>query len=101
MWIVRNEIICTDLLVCEVAAAATGHENFLADLVRAFKNDHASSALACRNSAHQPGGTAANNYDIVVVHGGNIARIPGGETYGAAVVPWPAGVRSLSVAVTP
>ena len=51
----------------EVTAPATGHQNFLADLVRAFQHQHLPAPLARGHGAHQPGGPAANDNDIVIV----------------------------------
>ncbi len=51
----------------EVTAPATGHQNLLADLVRAFQHQHLPAPLARGHGAHQPGGPAANDNDIVMV----------------------------------
>ncbi len=51
----------------EVTAAPTGHQDLLADLVRAFQHQHLPASLASGHGAHQPGGPAANDNDIVMV----------------------------------
>lgn len=52
----------------EITSTPTGHEDFLADLVGAFKNENASTPIAGCNRAQQPGRTAAENDDVEVVH---------------------------------
>ncbi len=60
----------------EITAAATGHEYFLANPVRALQDQNAPPAIASRNGAHKSGRAAAKNDDIVSVHGRNIAGDP-------------------------
>ncbi len=47
--------------VGEIATAAAGDENFLAQTIGVIENGDAVSALAGFNSAHEAGGTASEN----------------------------------------
>lgn len=58
--------------VSEVTAAATRHQYFSTDRVRTFQYDNAAATVACGNGTHKSGGAAAQNNDIVIIHGGNI-----------------------------
>ena len=59
--------------VGEVTAAATRHENFLTNFVRAFEHDNAAATMPCRNSAHQPGGASAEDRHIEIFHSSDAA----------------------------
>ena len=59
--------------VGEVTTATTRHEYLLADLVRAFEHDDAAATIPSRDGTHESGGATANNDDVEIVHGRNIA----------------------------
>jgi len=59
--------------VGEVAAAATRHQDFFADLVGAFEHDHTSSAIAGRDCAQEPGSTATDDDYVSICHDERIA----------------------------
>lgn len=67
-WVSGKKIFRLAMQIREVAAATTRHKNFLADLVRALKNEYASSAVARNDGAHQPCSAATNDYDVVSIH---------------------------------
>ena len=61
MRIGREEIFGLAVEVGEVAAAAAGDEDLLADAVGVFEHRDAAAALAGFDGAHQTGGAAAEN----------------------------------------
>ena len=59
--------------VSEVATATTGHQYFLANLVRSFENGNTPATVPRHARTQESGGAAAQNNDIVIIHGANIA----------------------------
>jgi uncharacterized protein YajQ (UPF0234 family) len=49
----------------EIAAPAAGHQDLLADLVGVVDHQHAATALARGNGAHQPGGAGTDDQHVV------------------------------------
>ena len=64
MRIGGDKIFRLAMQVGEIAAAAAGNEDFLADPLRALEHCDAASALAGFDGAHQPGSTGAEDEDI-------------------------------------
>jgi hypothetical protein len=65
------------LEVGEVAAPATGDENFFAQTVSMFEDGYAAPPLARFDGAHQSGGTSAKDYGIEgVSHGRRMKSDP-------------------------
>ena len=60
-----GEIVRLTVEVREVAAAAAGDENLLADTISALQNRDAATALASLQRAHQSGGASAENQGII------------------------------------
>jgi hypothetical protein len=54
--------------VGEVASAASGDQDLLADAFRVVEQHHAPSASARLQRAHHAGGACAQNYDINFLH---------------------------------
>ena len=54
--------------VGEVAAAASGDEDLLADAFGMVEQDDAAAAAACLDCAHHAGRACAQNYDINLLH---------------------------------
>lgn len=77
MRIPGNEMLRPGVQVREVAAAAAGHQYFLADLVGTFHDKHATAALPGNDGAHEACGPAAKANNVKPVHGGNIATVRG------------------------
>src|SRR5690606_14884439 len=76
---VGREVVCrAGTGVGEIAAPAAGHQDLLADLVGVLDHDRAQAAAAGGDGAHEPGGTAADDEDIAIVHRGRRAG-QGGE----------------------
>lgn len=69
----RNKIRWLAMLVGKVTSSTTRHQDFLANLVRAFEHDDAAPTIACRDGAHEAGGATTQDNYIEFVHGGNIA----------------------------
>ena len=65
VWIGRKKILRAGVQVGEIAAAAAGDQDFLADAVRAFEHQNAPPALARFHGTHQPGGAGSENDDVV------------------------------------
>src|ERR1700757_5079371 len=64
-----EEIIRGGMHVSEIAAAAAGDQNLLADSIGTFQHQHAPPALAGLNGAHQASSAASKNDDVVfLVH---------------------------------
>jgi hypothetical protein len=53
--------------VGEIAAPATGNEDFFADALSALQHGHATAALAGFHGAHEPGCAPAENDDVKVL----------------------------------
>jgi hypothetical protein len=71
MWIRRNEIFRASVQVGEIAPAAAGDQNFLADVIRVFEDQDASSAFAGFDGTHQAGCTGSQNDGVVcLIHAG-------------------------------
>ena len=71
VWIGRKEILRAGVQVGEVAAAAAGDEDFLADSIRAFEHQNTPATLAGLNGTHQAGRTGSENDDVVFpIHAG-------------------------------
>jgi hypothetical protein len=59
--------------VGEIAAAAAGDQDFLADSIRAFEHQDAPAPLAGFHSTHQAGSAGPENDDVVFpIHAGLI-----------------------------
>ena len=61
------------MLVSEVAASPTRHQDFLADFVGAFKYDDVSTTLSSRDRTHQACGASTDYYYINFLHADRIA----------------------------
>jgi len=67
----RKKILWARVQVGEVAAAAAGDQDFLADSVGAFENQNTAAALASFNGTHQAGRAGSENDDVVFpIHAG-------------------------------
>ena len=64
MRIVRQEIVCIDLVIGKVTAAATGHQDFFTGLVGMIDDQHLSLPLARLDGAHQSGRAGADDEDV-------------------------------------
>ena len=64
MRIVRQEVVGIDLVIGEITAAATGHQDFLAGLVGMIDNQHLALPLARLDCTHQPGRAGADDEDV-------------------------------------
>jgi hypothetical protein len=56
-----KEVFRRGMNVCEIAAAAAGDEDFLANAVGMFDYCDAAAALACLDGAEEAGGAGAEN----------------------------------------
>ena len=65
--------------VGKIAATATRHQNFLANLVSTLKYNDTKASLARRHSAHEAGCAASNNNDICL-HAATINDWSAGNT---------------------
>jgi len=63
----RKKIFGGGVEVGEIAAAAAGDQDFLADAVGALEDDDAASALAGFDGTHQAGSACSENDDVVVL----------------------------------
>ena len=72
MRIEAEEICWPGVDVGEVAAAATGHQDFLADLIGAFQKHNVATTLRCNGGAHKSCGTSTNNNYVGMLHAGRI-----------------------------
>ncbi len=71
VWIGRKEILRAGVQVGEVAAAAAGDQDFLADSIRSFEHQNTPAALAGLNGTHQAGRAGSENDDVVFpIHAG-------------------------------
>src|ERR1700720_2787076 len=61
----REEIIWGGMQVSEIAEAAAGDQNLLADSIGTFQHQHAPPALAGLHGAHQASSAASKNDDVV------------------------------------
>jgi hypothetical protein len=66
--VLREEVARLGVHIGEVAAAAAGHEDFLAGLVGVVDQQHAAAAHGGREGAHQARGPGANDDDIGCAH---------------------------------
>ena len=64
MGIGRKVAVWGNVQVGEIAAAATRHQDFFADLVRAIQHGHAAAATGGRYGAHQAGGAGSENQRV-------------------------------------
>ena len=53
-------------MIGEIAASATGHEDFLADFICPLQHQHTAAALRRCKAAQQAGGAGAKNDNVVV-----------------------------------
>ena len=68
----RKEVLRLAMKVCEIAAAAAGDEDFLADAVRAFEDSDAAASFSGFDGAQQSRRTATKNKHIeFAIHGWN------------------------------
>ncbi len=65
MRVRRKEIFRPAMQVGEVAAAAAGDQDFLADAIGVFEHGDAASAFAGGNGAHQAGRASAQHYRVI------------------------------------
>jgi len=73
VWIGRKKVLWARVQVGEVAAAAAGDQNLLADSVRAFEYQDAPAPLPGFNGTHQASGSGSENNDVVfLIHAGLI-----------------------------
>jgi len=73
MSIGREKIFWPGVEVGEIAAAAAGDQDFLADSIRAFQYQDAPAPLAGFDSTHQAGSASPENNDVVFpIHAGLI-----------------------------
>jgi hypothetical protein len=71
VWIGGKEILRAGVQVGEVAAAAAGDQDFLADSIRAFEHQNIAASLAGFNGTHQAGRAGPENDDVVFpIHAG-------------------------------
>ncbi len=61
MGICGEEVLRPAVEVGEIAAAAAGDQNLLAQAIGAFEDGYTTSALAGFDGAHQPGRAASKN----------------------------------------
>ena len=81
MRIGRQERLGPAAEVGEVAAAAARDQDLLADLVGVLQHQHAAPALAGAQGAHQAGGAAARDDDVVaLVHASTVLMIQSPNT---------------------
>ena len=64
----REKIFRRDVEVGEVAAPAAGDENFFADAIAMFDDQHAPAALARLDGAHQARGACADHNHVELNH---------------------------------
>lgn len=57
-------MLCTDLFVCKIASAPSGHQNFLSGLGSMIQNQYPFFPVSCPGCAHQPRRTGADNDNI-------------------------------------
>ncbi len=67
MRIRGKKILRAGVQIGEIAAAAAGDQDLLPDSIRAFEHQHTASALAGFDGTHQPGSTASENDDVIVL----------------------------------
>jgi len=71
VWIGGKEILRDSVQVGEIAAAAAGDQDFLADSICAFEHQNTPVALASFNGTHQAGRAGSENDDVVFpIHAG-------------------------------
>jgi hypothetical protein len=59
--------------VGEIAAAAAGDQNLLADTFGAFEDNNAAATLSRFDAAHQPGSATSKDDDVVLIHEGELS----------------------------
>ena len=64
MWIMGNIIISTDIVIGEIAAPATGHQDFLASLVGVIDHQHIAATFTRFAGTHQASCTGTDNQYI-------------------------------------
>jgi hypothetical protein len=67
MLVGANEILRAAMDICEIAAAAAGDENFLANAICAFKDGDAASSLAGFGCAEESRGAGAEDESVKFV----------------------------------
>ena len=60
----RKKVLWAGMQVSEIAAAAAGDQNFLADAIRAFEHQDTPAPLAGFNGAHQASRARSENDDV-------------------------------------
>ena len=68
VWVGRYEVIRRDHVIGEITASATGHENFLADLVGFFQQQYTPPAAGRRDCTHQASSTRSDDDDVMNGH---------------------------------
>ncbi len=69
MHVLRKEPLRRATGVGEIAASATGNQDFLARLARVVHHQHAAPAPGGGHRAHQSGGAGAYDQDVVFFQG--------------------------------
>ena len=64
--VIRDEVVRRRVEIREIAAAATGDPDFLADGFVMFEDGNAAAALTRLNGAHQAGGASADDDNIEI-----------------------------------
>jgi len=67
MLISADEILRAAMDICEIASAAAGDENFLADAIGALKDGDAASALSSFGCAEESCGAGAEDENVKFV----------------------------------
>ena len=67
-----EEIFRAAVDVGEIAPAASGDEDLLADALCVIQQDDPAAAAACFDCAHHSGGTGAQDYDINLLHSSSL-----------------------------
>ena len=68
MWIGGDEIVRAGVDVGEIASSPAGDGNFLADAFRVLEHHHSPAALSSFNRAKETCCSAADHYDICLIH---------------------------------
>jgi len=68
MLVGADEILRTAVDICEIATAAAGDEDFLADAIGAFEDGDAASALAGFGCAEESCGARAEDKSVKFVY---------------------------------
>ena len=67
MFVGAEEIFGVTMEVCEIAAAAAGDEDFLADAIGALEDRDAATALASFDGAEESRGAGAEDEGVKIV----------------------------------